>query len=132
MGRIDKGNFRVEMHKIGVERGVNWSEAMEQFAEHNSENDGFYVSTVGLNGKLAAALIYGIGKKRLDSGARLYCITRPNTGRSPKLETFTEIKKRFRKIPVDEAESIWNVSDLLLLFGRFDARHRGICIRFVN
>uniref|UniRef100_A0A914W791 Uncharacterized protein n=1 Tax=Plectus sambesii TaxID=2011161 RepID=A0A914W791_9BILA len=108
MGRIDKGNFRVEMHKIGVERGVNWSEALEQFAEHNSEHDGFYESTVGINGKLAAALIYAIGKKRLDSGARLFCVTRPNTGRSPKLETFAEIKKRFRKIPADQAESIWN------------------------
>lgn len=69
--------------------------------------DGFYLSTVGANGKKAAALIYGIGKKRLDTGARLYCITRPNTGRSPKLETMEELSKRFQPATLVQAEKIW-------------------------
>lgn len=60
-----------------------------------------------MNGKMAAALVYGIGKKRLDTGARLFCVTRPSTGRSPKLETQAELAKRFRLATPEEAEPVW-------------------------
>ncbi|VDK49347.1 unnamed protein product [Gongylonema pulchrum] len=59
-------------------------------------------------GRKAAALVYGIGKKRLDTGARLFCVTRPSTGRSAKLETFDEISKRFQPSTPEETGKIWN------------------------
>uniref|UniRef100_F1KQG5 Protein strawberry notch 1 n=1 Tax=Ascaris suum TaxID=6253 RepID=F1KQG5_ASCSU len=107
LGRADTGSFRVEMHKIGVERGVTWEDAYAIWKDHHTDEDGFYLSTVGMNGKMAAALVYGIGKKRLDTGARLFCVTRPSTGRSPKLETQAELAKRFRLATPEEAEPVW-------------------------
>lgn len=110
-GRVDNGSFRVEMHKIGVERGVSWDEAMELYREHSNEDDGFYLCHPGgantANTKKVAALVYGIGKIRMDNGARLYAITRPSTGRSPKLMTMNDLCKRFHKVSVDEARDVW-------------------------
>ena len=37
VGRAEKGGFRVEMQKIGVERGVSWEEAFALFKEHNTD-----------------------------------------------------------------------------------------------
>ncbi|KIH60633.1 hypothetical protein ANCDUO_09108 [Ancylostoma duodenale] len=37
VGRAEKGGFRVEMQKIGVERGISWDEAFALFKEHNSD-----------------------------------------------------------------------------------------------
>lgn len=37
---------RVEMHKIGVERGINWSSAMDIYQKHTGDEDGFYASNV--------------------------------------------------------------------------------------
>ncbi|CAB3402081.1 unnamed protein product [Caenorhabditis bovis] len=109
LGRVDNGSFRVEIHKIGVERGVSWEEAMQLYKDHNSDEDGFYVCTPGPNssGRKVAALVYGIGKVRIDNGARLYAITRPSTGRSPKLLTMADLSKRFTKSTPEEVKDIW-------------------------
>lgn len=110
-GRVDNGSFRVEMHKIGVERGVSWEEAMDLYKEHSNDDDGFYLCHPGgnntANTKKVAALVYGIGKNKQESGARLYAITRPSTGRSPKLMTMADLSKRFSKVTVDEAMEVW-------------------------
>lgn len=37
VGKADKGGFRVEMQKIGVERGLSWNEAYTLYKEHNSD-----------------------------------------------------------------------------------------------
>lgn len=101
----------MEIHKIGVERGVSWEEAMELHKEHSNDDDGFYICHPGgantANTKKVAALVYGIGKIRMDNGARLYAITRPSTGRSPKLMTMADLSKRFHKVSIDEAKEVW-------------------------
>uniref|UniRef100_A0A0R3RFZ8 AAA_34 domain-containing protein n=1 Tax=Elaeophora elaphi TaxID=1147741 RepID=A0A0R3RFZ8_9BILA len=107
MGHYESGFFRVEIHKIGVERGVSWEDAYAIWKDHHEDQDGFYLASVGNNGKKTAALVYGIGKKRLDTGARLFCITRPSTGRSAKLETIDELTKRFHLATPEETEQVW-------------------------
>ncbi|EYB83525.1 hypothetical protein Y032_0334g2852 [Ancylostoma ceylanicum] len=107
VGRAEKGGFRVEMQKIGVERGISWDEAFALFKEHNSDEDGFYVSNSSGTGRQVAVLVYGIGKRRFDNGARLYAVTRPSIGRSPKLITMAEITKRFIKVSPDDAKKLW-------------------------
>ncbi|EFO21446.2 hypothetical protein LOAG_07043 [Loa loa] len=107
MGHYESGFFRVEIHKIGVERGVSWEDAYAIWKDHHEDQDGFYLASVGNNGKKTAALVYGIGKKRLDTGARLFCITRPSTGRSAKLETIDELTKRFYLATPEETEQVW-------------------------
>ncbi|CAJ0599514.1 unnamed protein product [Cylicocyclus nassatus] len=107
VGRAEKGGFRVEMQKIGVERGLSWDEAYALYKEHNSDEDGFYVSNNANGGRQVAVLVYGIGKRRFDNGARLYAVTRPSIGRSPKLITMAEISKRFIKVLPDDAKKLW-------------------------
>uniref|UniRef100_W6NGI0 CBN-LET-765 protein n=1 Tax=Haemonchus contortus TaxID=6289 RepID=W6NGI0_HAECO len=107
VGRAEKGGFRVEMQKIGVERGLSWDEAFALYKEHNSDEDGFYVSNTSNTGRQVAVLVYGIGKRRFDTGARLYAVTRPSIGRSPKLITMAEISKRFVKVPPEDAKQLW-------------------------
>ncbi|KAL4001691.1 P-loop containing NTP hydrolase pore-1 family protein [Acanthocheilonema viteae] len=107
MGHYESGFFRVEIHKIGVERGVSWEDAYAIWKDHHEDQDGFYLASIGNNGKKTAALVYGIGKKRLDTGARLFCITRPSTGRSAKLETIDELTKRFHLATPEETEQVW-------------------------
>ncbi|VDM52635.1 unnamed protein product [Angiostrongylus costaricensis] len=74
VGTAEKGGFRVEMQKIGVERGLSWEEAFSLYKEHNSDEDGFYVSNSSSIGRQVAVLVYGIGKRRFDTGAR-YSLT---------------------------------------------------------
>lgn len=38
---------------------------------------------------------------------RLYCVTRPNTGRSPKYELINELMQRFEPISKEEGEELW-------------------------
>ena len=42
------GQYRVELHTIRVERGIDWTVALDSFRAHASANDGFYVQKVGL------------------------------------------------------------------------------------
>ncbi|KAJ1355041.1 hypothetical protein KIN20_012161 [Parelaphostrongylus tenuis] len=107
VGRAEKGGFRVEMQKIGVERGLSWDEAFSLYKEHNSDEDGFYVSNSSTSGRQVAVLVYGIGKRRFDTGARLYAVNRPSIGRSPKLITMAEISKRFVKVSPNDAKKLW-------------------------
>ncbi|PAV91926.1 hypothetical protein WR25_06227 isoform A [Diploscapter pachys] len=107
LGRADNSSYRVEMHKLAVERGVTWEEAFSIYKQHNTGEDGFYVCTPSMSTKKVATLVYGIGKTRIDNGERLYAVTRPSTGRSPKLISLNELLKKHKKITPDEAKDIW-------------------------
>lgn len=37
MGRYESGFFRVEIHKIGVERGVSWEDAYAIWKDHHDD-----------------------------------------------------------------------------------------------
>ena len=50
-------------------------------------------------------------KKNLDPKAKkekLFTIYRPNTGQAVKLETLSNLRKKFKKVQADEAEPHWN------------------------
>jgi len=101
--------FTVYLYTVRVERGVSWPDALDAYNARagDSEHNGFYASQA-INGRATAALVYSVGKKRLETGARLYCVTRPNTGRNVgRLETIEELLKRLKPIPLDTAERLW-------------------------
>lgn len=37
LGRVERGSYRVEIHKIGVERGVSWEDAYAVWKDHHEE-----------------------------------------------------------------------------------------------
>uniref|UniRef100_A0A7N8YF26 Protein strawberry notch homolog 1 n=1 Tax=Mastacembelus armatus TaxID=205130 RepID=A0A7N8YF26_9TELE len=83
----------VELYTVGVERGMSWEEATHAWAEQNGPDDGFYVQM--RNNKKTAILVKEVNTKK-----RLFLVYRPNTGRQLKLETYADIKKKFKKLCV--------------------------------
>ncbi|XP_069557110.1 protein strawberry notch homolog 1 isoform X2 [Brachyistius frenatus] len=90
----------VELYTVSVERGMSWEEATHAWAEQNGPDDGFYVQM--RNNKKTAILI-----KELNTKKRLFLVYRPNTGRQLKLETYTDIKKKFKKVMSEDAKQHW-------------------------
>uniref|UniRef100_A0A671VFG3 Protein strawberry notch homolog 1 n=1 Tax=Sparus aurata TaxID=8175 RepID=A0A671VFG3_SPAAU len=77
--------------QVSVERGMSWEEATHAWAEQNGPDDGFYVQM--RNNKKTAILVKEVNAKK-----RLFLVYRPNTGRQLKLETYADIKKKFKKV----------------------------------
>uniref|UniRef100_A0A3Q3LEF3 Protein strawberry notch homolog 1 n=1 Tax=Mastacembelus armatus TaxID=205130 RepID=A0A3Q3LEF3_9TELE len=73
--------------QVGVERGMSWEEATHAWAEQNGPDDGFYV--------------------QVNTKKRLFLVYRPNTGRQLKLETYADIKKKFKKVTQQDAKQHW-------------------------
>ncbi|XP_072310428.1 protein strawberry notch homolog 1 [Eucyclogobius newberryi] len=90
----------VELFTVSVERGMSWEDATHAWAEQSGPDDGFYVQT--RNNKKTAILVKEVNPKK-----RLFLVHRPNTGRQLKLESYVEIKKKFKKVLSDEAKEHW-------------------------
>ncbi|XP_077353023.1 protein strawberry notch homolog 1 isoform X3 [Festucalex cinctus] len=91
----------VELFTVSVERGMSWEEATHDWAEQNGPDDGFYVQS--RNNKKTAILVKEVNTKK-----RLFLVYRPNTGRQLKLETYADIKKKFKKVLSEDAKQHWN------------------------
>ncbi|XP_061654935.1 protein strawberry notch homolog 1 isoform X3 [Phyllopteryx taeniolatus] len=91
----------VELFTVSVERGMSWEDATHAWAEQNGPDDGFYVQS--RNNKKTAILVKEVNAKK-----RLFLVYRPNTGRQLKLETYAEIKKKFKKVLSEDAKQHWN------------------------
>ncbi|KAM7392423.1 hypothetical protein PAMA_007509 [Pampus argenteus] len=90
----------VELFTVSVERGMSWEEATHAWAEQNGSDDGFYVQM--RNNKKTAILVKEVNTKK-----RLFLVYRPNTGRQLKLETYADIKKKFKKVLSEDAKQHW-------------------------
>uniref|UniRef100_UPI0037E8FF7D protein strawberry notch homolog 1 isoform X2 n=1 Tax=Semicossyphus pulcher TaxID=241346 RepID=UPI0037E8FF7D len=90
----------VELYTVSVERGMSWEEATHVWADQNGPDDGFYVQM--RNNKKTAILVKEVNTKK-----RLFLVYRPNTGRQLKLETYTDIKKKFKKVLSEDAKQHW-------------------------
>ncbi|XP_077164291.1 protein strawberry notch homolog 1 isoform X1 [Paroedura picta] len=92
----------VELYTISVERGMSWEEATKLWAEQTGPEDGFYLSLQIRNNKKTAILAKEVNPKK-----KLFLIYRPNTGKQLKLETYAEIKKKYKKVPSEDAWPHW-------------------------
>lgn len=90
----------VELYTVSVERGMSWEEATHAWAEQNGPEDGFYVQM--RNNRKTAILVKEVNTKK-----RLFLVYRPNTGRQVKLETYADIKKKFKKVLSEDAKQHW-------------------------
>ncbi|XP_075690059.1 protein strawberry notch homolog 1 isoform X2 [Rhinoderma darwinii] len=92
----------VELYTISVERGMSWEDATKIWAEQTGPDDGFYLSLQIRNNKKTAVLVKEINPKK-----KLFLVYRPNTGKQLKLETLSELKKKYKKVTSDDAFSHW-------------------------
>ena len=64
------------------------------------------------NNKKTAVLAIQTESKRKASETskkeKMFIIYRPNTGQQVKLESLSELKKKYKKVPHTEAEAHWN------------------------
>uniref|UniRef100_A0A8C7VJ44 Protein strawberry notch homolog 1 n=1 Tax=Oncorhynchus mykiss TaxID=8022 RepID=A0A8C7VJ44_ONCMY len=72
--------------QVSVERGMSWEDATHAWAEQSGPDDGFY---------------------EVNSKKRLFLVYRPNTGKQLKLEAYTDIKKKCKKVLSDDAKQHW-------------------------
>uniref|UniRef100_A0A8C7PX05 Protein strawberry notch homolog 1 n=1 Tax=Oncorhynchus mykiss TaxID=8022 RepID=A0A8C7PX05_ONCMY len=80
---------------VSVERGMSWEDATHAWAEQSGPDDGFYVQKT-------AILVQEVNSKK-----RLFLVYRPNTGKQLKLEAYTDIKKKCKKVLSDDAKQHW-------------------------
>ncbi|NXY87562.1 SBNO1 protein, partial [Alcedo cyanopectus] len=92
----------VELYTISVERGMSWDEATKIWAEQTGPDDGFYLSLQIRNNKKTAILVKEVNPKK-----RLFLVYRPNTGKQLKLETCADLKKKYKKVPSEDALPHW-------------------------
>ncbi|NXT69775.1 SBNO1 protein, partial [Chaetops frenatus] len=92
----------VELYTISVERGMSWDEATKLWAEQTGPDDGFYLSLQIRNNKKTAILVKEVNPKK-----KLFLIYRPNTGKQLKLETCADLKKKYKKVPSEDALPHW-------------------------
>ncbi|KAJ3606064.1 hypothetical protein NHX12_028107 [Muraenolepis orangiensis] len=90
----------VELYTVSVERGMSWEEATHAWADQSGPDDGFYVQV--RNNRKTAILVKEVNPKK-----RLFLVYRPNTGKQLKLETYIDIKKRFKKVLSEDAKQHW-------------------------
>ncbi|XP_014244664.1 protein strawberry notch-like [Cimex lectularius] len=101
-----------ELHKVRVERGMTWAEAVSLWTELKTVHEGFYLSSQVRNGNNEVILVQlenGISsiKKSFVKEQESYCIHRPNVGLQLKRENLKFILKKFKKIGLEEAEHHW-------------------------
>ncbi|XP_070599433.1 protein strawberry notch homolog 1-like [Erythrolamprus reginae] len=77
-------------------------EATKLWSEQRGPEDGFYLSLQIRNSKKTAILVKEVNPKK-----KLFLIHGPNTGKQLKLETYSEIKKKYKKVSSDDAVTHW-------------------------
>uniref|UniRef100_A0A8C3XW49 Protein strawberry notch homolog 1 n=1 Tax=Chelydra serpentina TaxID=8475 RepID=A0A8C3XW49_CHESE len=92
----------VELYTISVERGMSWEEATKIWTEQTGPDDGFYLSSQIRNNKKTAILVKEVNPKK-----KLFLVYRPNTGKQLKLETYADLKKKYKKVPSEDALPHW-------------------------
>ncbi|CAH1801640.1 unnamed protein product [Owenia fusiformis] len=98
---------KTEIHTLSVERGLSWNAASDIWRDHTGKEDGFYVSIqTRFGSKKTAILAVALqgGRKK----EKLYSVYRPSTGLQLRTESLSEIKKKYRKVYIDEAQPYWN------------------------
>ncbi|XP_071551704.1 protein strawberry notch homolog 1 isoform X1 [Panulirus ornatus] len=110
VGKHVTGTAKTELHTVLVERGLSWSEVLEKWAELSGDLEGFYLSHQVRNNKKTAVLAVlepSPANKKREKNARMFILYRPNTGMQMKQETYSDLKKKYKKVTPDEAQEHW-------------------------
>lgn len=111
----------IELQTVHIERGMIWQEAMEKWADLEGAKEGFYLSHQVRNGSYTAILaiavedrnssvLLGTATKKVKNDKKkeqMFQIFRPNTGLQVRLESLTELEKKYKKVDSSEADKHW-------------------------
>ncbi|XP_062868520.1 si:ch73-63e15.2 [Trichomycterus rosablanca] len=91
---------QVTLHKISVDRGMPWEEALKKAETLSDPDEGFYISH-RLRGSHPCVLLAEQGR-----GHNLV-VYKPNVGKQKQQENLENIKKKYRKVTPEEAKDSW-------------------------
>ncbi|XP_066942109.1 protein strawberry notch homolog 1 isoform X2 [Macrobrachium rosenbergii] len=110
VGKHATGTAKTEIHTVLVERGLSWAEIQEKWAELTGDLEGFYISHQVRNNKKTAVLAVlepSAANKKKEKNARMFILYRPSTGMQMKQESYSDLKKKYKKVTPDEAQEHW-------------------------
>ena len=103
------GITQIELHKVGVDRGMSWEEAKAKYDFCKTPEEGFYINKK--NYMLRQGICLAIADSNLSIRAsvkNIFQVYRPNVGKQLKNELLSSLKERARKVSLEEAEKYWN------------------------
>jgi hypothetical protein len=98
------GTATTQLHKILVERGLSFPDAISLLNTEVFPGEGFYISKKPRNGEHVAVLL-----KVSDPSTSHLDVHRPNTGRQSRPEKLKVLQKKYSKVDPEEAEKWWNM-----------------------
>jgi len=104
------GKCKIELHVLHVERGLSWESAHDKWGTLSGKEEGFWISHQVRNNKktaVLAVLTEGKSKDKLKNSKKdkLFNIYRPNTGQAVKVETLTDLKKKYKKCSWEKVQT---------------------------
>ena len=93
---------------------MSWEAAYDKWGTLSGKEEGFWISHQVRNNKKTAVLAVltegkSKDKQKNSKKDKLFNIYRPNTGQAVKVETLTDLKKKYKKVPHTEAKTHWNM-----------------------
>ncbi|XP_008835403.1 protein strawberry notch homolog 2 isoform X2 [Nannospalax galili] len=99
---------QVVLHKISVDRGLKWEDALARSLELTGPYDGFYVS-YKVRGNRTSCLLAEQNR------GEHFTVYKPNIGRQSQLETLDSLCRRFHRVTAEEARGPWESTYVLSL-----------------
>ncbi|XP_041348616.1 protein strawberry notch homolog 1-like [Gigantopelta aegis] len=127
LGNTATNTAKTELTTISVERGMSWLNATDLWRKCVGTEEGFYLSHQERNLKRTSVLVVIQGKNKKHE--KLYNVYRPNTGLQPRCETMEEIRKKYKKVLPDQAQTWWDDQYYLSTTCCSHAYWRGNCRR---
>ncbi|XP_072924354.1 si:ch73-63e15.2 isoform X2 [Hemitrygon akajei] len=91
---------QVVLYKISVDRGMPWEEAYQKSLTLTGDNDGFYISH-----RLRGNEPYALLAEQVN--AKCYVLYKPNIGKQTQLETFENLRRKYKRVKPEEAKEFW-------------------------
>ncbi|KAL5109819.1 hypothetical protein TcWFU_001472 [Taenia crassiceps] len=103
--RFLSDSTQVCLHKVTTQRGVSWASAMELYAQHDGDEDGFYLPKQSIVSRVMPLLAFCLRNKIGDEGdrerrklKRLYRVYRPNTGMQSEPMEYGKLTEQYVKV----------------------------------
>ncbi|CDS43053.1 protein strawberry notch 1 [Echinococcus multilocularis] len=103
--RFLSDSTQVCLHKVTTQRGVSWASAMELYAQHDGDEDGFYLPKQSTVSRVMPLLAFCLRNKAGDVGdrerrkmKRLYRVYRPNTGMQSEPMEYGKLTEQYAKV----------------------------------
>ncbi|CAG7722769.1 unnamed protein product [Allacma fusca] len=106
------GRGKIELHRLLVERGLNWTDAMIKYQDLSDDKEGFYLLRQKRNDKRIAILAIAEESVKVESGKKekgktMYTIYRPSTGLQMRKETWKELNSKYEKLEPELVKASW-------------------------